>query len=83
MLARITPAAGNTPRTVRSALEHEEPQRPSEMAVQEAEGGAEGLRTVVGREEREEVRGRSCGPARIRRGSFRHASSEAHRTAKD
>ena len=45
---------------MRNALEHEEPQRPSEMAVQEGEGGAEGLRAVVGREERKQVCERAC-----------------------
>ncbi|KIZ00772.1 hypothetical protein MNEG_7190 [Monoraphidium neglectum] len=46
--------SGSTPRVIRNALEHEEPQRPSLMA--DAHGSAGGERAVAGREERREER---------------------------
>jgi hypothetical protein len=40
-------SAGSTPRAVRVALEHEEPQRPSELRAQEGAGGGGGGGTSV------------------------------------
>ncbi|GBF99699.1 hypothetical protein Rsub_12411 [Raphidocelis subcapitata] len=40
--------SGDTPRAIRNALVHEEPQRPSEIDAQQAEGGAEGRGAASG-----------------------------------
>jgi hypothetical protein len=53
--------AGNTPRSIRNALEHEEPQRPSEIAAREGGGDGGAVATpstsgaMLGREERKQV----------------------------
>ena len=53
--------SGNTPRTIRNALEHEEPQRPSELAAkEEAEGGVEGLAAAQGNRAMKAVCARAC-----------------------